>query len=143
VPLILFIVCGDFRLTLLINFDLEPTFTRPLLPQILIKLFNGFVGELLDFLGCLLLIQLLLGHDPRETRHESILQDFYDLVNRDLQAALHGWITLWVAWWLHLCLLKEIIWLERWSLIDCRLSFRLAIRSRRLWRLLNQCNWCS
>lgn len=31
-PLILLVVGGDLRLTLLIDFDLKSTFTRPLLP---------------------------------------------------------------------------------------------------------------
>jgi hypothetical protein len=36
--------------------------------------------------------------------------------------------------------LKEVIGLERWSLIHSRLTFKLSVCSR---RLLNWCNWCS
>lgn len=71
VSLVLLVVGRDFGLPLLENLDFEPTFPGPLLPQVFVELFNRFVLELFNFLKDLLLVELLLGHDPGKGLQEA------------------------------------------------------------------------
>jgi len=58
------IVVCDLRFSLLVYFNLKATFTRPLLSQVLVQLFNTLVLELFAFSLALCVIYFLLLNQP-------------------------------------------------------------------------------
>lgn len=109
---VLFIVSSNLRFPLLENLDFKPSLPRPLLPQIFIKFFDGFVLELFAFRLSLLLEVWLLSTQPSQRLHQRRLKYFHDSSLRYDQTLDHGLLTLGVTGRLHLCLLKVIIRFE-------------------------------
>lgn len=73
--------------------------------------------EFFDLGVDLLLVELLLGHDPSKGLEKAAVEDLDDAVEGDHKTILHGRVALGVTWGLKLSFLEVVIGLERWALI--------------------------
>lgn len=82
-PFVFLVVCGDLGLALLENFDLETSFTGPLQAEVLLEFLDRFILPLLAVSDALLLVVLLLGHQPGEGGEEAFVENLNDAVFGD------------------------------------------------------------
>ena len=68
--LVLLVVLGDLRFAFLEHFDFEATLSWPLLSQILIKLLNRLILQILDLSLHLMSIVDLFSHKPGHGLHQ-------------------------------------------------------------------------
>ena len=64
--LVVLVVLGDLRLTLLENFDFKTTLTWPLLSEVLVQFLDGFVLEVFDLNLDFMTIVDFLGQKPAQ-----------------------------------------------------------------------------
>ena len=113
VPFVFLVVRSDFALSLLEDLYFETTFAGPLLAKILVQFLNRAVLKFSHLLIYLLLVELLLSHDPCKSLAQTLFKDFHDAVECYYQIVCHRWVTFGVTWWLHFCFLQVVVWFER------------------------------
>ena len=75
-PFVLSIMICDLRLSLLVDLNLEASFTWPLLSQVFIKLFNALILKLLAFSPCFEIVDLFLLNQPLTDCLKSSFKNF-------------------------------------------------------------------